>query len=66
MEQQSFSFDKVTMSKIAKGALIAISGALLTYMAQYVATTDFGAYTPIVVALASILINAGKEYTKGK
>lgn len=64
--QEAFTFDKETMKKILKGALIAVSGALLTYIAQYVSSTDFGVYTPLVVSVSSILINAGKEFIKGK
>ena len=63
--QQSFSFDSITLGKIARGAGIAIAGALLTYLAQYISSTDFGVYTPLVVTIASILVNAGREYIKG-
>ncbi len=65
MEQQAFSFDKTTLVKIAKGAGIAAGGALLTYLAENLTQLNFGAYTAIVVALASILINIGKEYIAG-
>jgi hypothetical protein len=64
--QKSFSFDKETVIKIFKGASIAASGAVLTYLAQYVSSADFGVYTPVVVAVSSIIINAGKEFIKGK
>lgn len=64
--QKSFSFDKETVKKIIKGAAIAAAGAVLTYLAQYVSSTDFGVYTPVVVAVSSILINSGKEFIKGK
>lgn len=64
--QKSFSFDKETVRKIFKGAAIAASGAVLTYLAQYISSADFGVYTPVVVAVSSIIINAGKEFIKGK
>ena len=64
--QKSFSFDKETVIKIFKGAAIAASGAVLTYLAQYISSADFGVYTPVVVAVSSIIINAGKEFIKGK
>lgn len=57
-----FRLIKEDMLKVGKGALIATSGALLTYALQVIPTVDFGQYTPIVVALASILINAGLKY----
>lgn len=66
MEQVKNSFDKATLIKIAKGAGIAVGGAFLTYLAENLTELNFGDYTIIVVALASILINAGKEYLSGK
>ncbi len=65
MEQTRFSFDKETMIKIGKGALIASVGALLTYLAQTLSNMDFGIYTPAVVAVMSILVNMSKEWKKG-
>ncbi len=49
-----------SLKKIAKGALIAMGGALCAYLLQISATIDFGAYTGIVVAVFSIIINALK------
>lgn len=66
MKQVAFSFDNETNRKIAKGALIATGGALLTYLAQNISQADFGDYTPLVVALASILVNASKEFIQGE
>lgn len=59
-----FTFTKENLIKIAKGAGIAIGGALLTYLATFISSTDFGVYTPLVVALGGILINAGREFIK--
>jgi hypothetical protein len=64
--QKSFTMDKTSLTKIGKGILIAMGGAGLTYLAQYVGETDFGVYTPIVVMVMSIIINATKEYISGK
>lgn len=63
--QRKNSFDKVTLIKILKGAGIAGGGAALVYFLQVVATLDFGDYTPMVVAIAGILINAIREFIKG-
>lgn len=65
MSQKAFSFDKVTVGKIARGAAIAGGGAVLTYILQAIASTDFGNFTPIVVAVCGIALNALKEYMKG-
>ena len=64
--QKKNSFDKVTLQKIAKGAFIAMGGALCVYLLETIPNTDFGTFTPIVVGMASILINAVREYLKGE
>jgi hypothetical protein len=43
--------------KVAIGAGVAAGGAALTYLTEYVSGTDFGAFTPVVVAGLSILAN---------
>ena len=63
--QQSFRLNKITLRKIGIGALIALGGALLTYISGYVSNTDFGPYTALVVAIWSILVNLFREYIKG-
>lgn len=49
-------------TKVLKGLGIALAGAGLTYLAQL--QFNFGAYTPLVVALAAALVNWGREYLK--
>jgi hypothetical protein len=66
MNQVKNSFDVETLKKIGKGALIAGGGALAVYALQAVMVMDFGDATPIVVALASILLNVVREYRKGE
>lgn len=65
MEQKSFSFDKETLVKIAKGAAIAGGATILTYLAEHLGDFDFGQNTGIIVGILSIAINAGKEYING-
>jgi hypothetical protein len=45
------------MKKVGKGALIAGAGAILTYLVSAIPGVDFGAYTPIVVAMFGIGVN---------
>ncbi|GIW81515.1 MAG: hypothetical protein KatS3mg105_3322 [Gemmatales bacterium] len=47
--------------KIGKGALIAGAGAALTYLSQAVSGADFGVWTPVVVALLSVAVNAVRK-----
>lgn len=65
MTQIKNSFDKATLIKIGKGALIAAGGALLYYLLTALSLLDYGTATPVVVAVLSILINAVKEYRAG-
>ena len=57
-----FSFVGIDWKKVGKGALIAVGGALLTYFSTWIAGTDFGAYTPIVVAGWGIIVNVAHKY----
>jgi hypothetical protein len=57
-------FTKENLVKIAKGAGIAIGGALLAYVAELLPNVDFGQWTPLVVALGGILINAARQFIK--
>lgn len=66
MESKQFSLNKEDGLKILKGAGIALAGALLTYLADLIPSIDFGAYTPIVVSMSSILINAILKFISGK
>ena len=64
--QESFAFDSVTLKKIGRGAIIAGLGAFAVYGLEAVMTMDFGEATPMIVALASILLNAVKDFVKGR
>ena len=66
MEQVKFSFDEETLIKIGKGFLIAMGGAVLTYLEEQIPHIDFGQFTGLVVALNSIMINTVREWMKGE
>ena len=59
---KKFQLNKIDLQKIGTGALVAIGGALLTYLTQTVANIDFGDFTPVAVALSSILVNVARKY----
>ncbi|MFO0806021.1 MAG: serine protease [Gemmataceae bacterium] len=48
--------------KVGKGAAIAAAGAVLTYVTQWVSGGDFGSYTPMIVAVWSIVANAARKW----
>jgi len=62
MKSNFLELNKEDFLKIGKGALIAIIGALLTYLSQVVSGLDFGQWTPIVMAFWSIVTNAVKKW----
>ena len=66
MNQIAFSFDKITQNKIVRGSIIAMGGALCTYLLSVIPTISIGVYTPVVTAVASIIINAIYQYIKGQ
>lgn len=66
MQSARFTLNKEDGRKILTGAIVALSGALLTYFSQIVTQIDFGVWTPTVVAIASILVNAGRKFLEGK
>lgn len=56
---------KIDIKKIGVGAGIAVAGALLTYLTQVVTDMDLGEWTPIVVAVWSIIVNALRKILDG-
>lgn len=53
-----FLVNSKDVERIVKGAMIAVAGALVVYIADIVPTIDFGIWTPLAVALASVAVNA--------
>ena len=66
MESKKLELNKKDGMKILKGASIAMGGALLTYATDIIPTIDWGAYTPMVVAVSGILINACWKLLQGR
>jgi len=61
-----YTFNKEDGKKILVGAGIAVGGALLTYLANLLPNLEFGEFTPVVVAIFSILINAGRKFIENR
>lgn len=62
MESKKYELIQEDLKRIGIGALVAVGGALLTYVADTIPNVDFGVYTPVVVAISSVLINAGRKW----
>lgn len=70
MSQIARSFDRTSLKKIGKGALIALGSALVAYLANNVsgvaeAFKDSPILASIVTAFAGIAINVAKEWISG-
>jgi len=66
MNKQTFSPNwaliKPDFRKIGIGVSVALLGALATYLEDTIPGLDFGQYTPVVVAINSILVNAIRKF----
>lgn len=49
------------IKRILIGAGVAMVGALLTYLQDKIPAVDFGSYTPIVVAINSVIVNTVRK-----
>lgn len=65
MSQTKYSLDKTTWLKIGRGALIAGGGAVLTYISEQIPNINFGDYTTVATAVASIVVNSIWQFIKG-
>ncbi len=58
----AYSFSKADLIAVAKGLGIAVLGAALTYLSSYFTNTNFGVYTPVVVAGWSVIVNLLRKF----
>ena len=65
-QSKRFQLNYTDWDKILTGAIIASAGALFTYLLEILPQVDFGDLSPMVVAIASILINTIKKWIEGK
>lgn len=65
MQSPQFSLNRDDAISILKGLMVALVGAALTYFSQVVAQADFGQYTPIVVAIFSVIANVIRKWLEG-
>ena len=59
-KKYQLNFDDV--KKILIGLGIAVGGAVLTYLEVELVNVDFGSWTPVVVAINSIIVNTGRKF----
>ena len=65
--QQANKFDKETVNKVLKGALIAGSGTTALYLLSFLESVEFTNINlaAIVTFITPVLVNAIKEYMSG-
>jgi len=62
---KKFSLNKEDLRRVAVGAGVAASGAVLTYLSDAIPSVDWGVWTPIIVAGFSILSNLVRKWMTG-
>jgi hypothetical protein len=60
-----YALNSADIIKIAKGLLIAVGGAAITYLLAILPNVDFGQYSFIIFPLASTGLNAALKYFQG-
>lgn len=61
---ERFTFTKDNFVSLGRGLLMALAGAVMTYLSTYVAGHDFGSWTPVITFAWSTLANAARLYVK--
>lgn len=64
-QSKQWSLNNIDYKKLLIGAGVALLGALATYMADTIPGLDFGVWTPIVVAVNSVIVNAIRKFIMG-
>ena len=62
---EKFALNTLDWKSIGKWALVALGGALLTYVESIILTVDFGQFWPIVMMANSIFVNAVRKFLAG-
>jgi len=62
MISERFRLVSQDFQKVGRGALIAGVGAAGTYLFEALPGVDFGEYTPLVVAVVSVLANLFRKW----
>lgn len=58
----AFTLNGTDWKKIGKGLLVALAGAGLTYLTEWISGADFGTVTPIIVAGFSVIANLLRKW----
>ncbi len=64
MGSARFKLDKSDLLSLLRGLGDVTTGAILTYLGEWVASTDFGDWTPLVVAGFSLVSKFVRKWLK--
>lgn len=59
---KTYEMNKEDWKKIGIGALIAIAGALATWMQEVIPGVNFGSYTTVMIVVNSVVINILRKW----
>jgi len=59
---KKYNLSQQDLLKVFKGAIIAMTGAFITYLSGIIGNADFGVWTPIATASWSIVVNLCHKY----
>jgi len=59
---KKFTLNSIDWKKIGRWAIVAVLGAVATYLMDTIPNLDFGQFTPVIVALNSILVNSIRKF----
>ena len=62
MRSEKYSLIKEDLKRIGIGLGVALLGALATYLQDAIPSIDFGAYTPLAVAINSVIVNIIRKF----
>jgi len=65
MQSKRFSLNLIDWKKLGVGLLIALAGALATFLEDAIPSIDFGQYTLIAGAVNSLLVNLIRKFIAG-
>jgi len=61
-ESPKYKLDTIDWIKIGKGLLVAVIGAIITYLTDLIPSIDWGMWTPFVVSGFSVLVNIVRKW----
>ena len=62
MRSEKYSLIQEDLKRIGIGLGVALLGALATYLQDIIPNVDFGAYTPLAVAINSVIVNIIRKF----